>query len=380
MVRDPPRGMTRGGVKRRRAANNGGDASSARPRPRPQPSAAETPVGRDVLGHVYPAVDTLRAHVLTVLPAASRLRRNKVASLGRNAGGEAESRLARFLDTTLVCALAPPESPAAGGGGDDAYQLYLCFSQRSDQLAATMGDGPAAASAVQAEVGPVPPRCAVGDELTAGRQMVDFVIWLLFQRLPARSLRPDHLLCEGFRRQAGRHDAAHSTIPGIRSHDPNPHVDALKAPPWTHLLALLGRSGQEVMLHLLLGCAIFVAVDAGLGNYHQLSGASPQSPGRLRPRAPQRRSLVPPSLTTRRPALVRAGTVQARVGAKQRPPGQGESPVRCDSCPESHLVCQGSNHGAWPRPRWVQAHPYVPAWGGGGRRATARATDGPQTS
>ncbi|KAF0638481.1 hypothetical protein FPSE5266_10706 [Fusarium pseudograminearum] len=42
--------------------------------------------------------------------------------------------------------------------------------------------------------------------------------------------------------------------------------------PWPQLLALLGKAGEEIMTKLLLDASIYVAVEAGLNNYHQLSG------------------------------------------------------------------------------------------------------------
>lgn len=63
-----------------------------------------------------------------------------------------------------------------------------------------------------------------------------------------------------------------SRIPGIYCLHPNTHVAALKQAPWTHLLAFLGQSGQRIMVDLLVDCSIFVSLEAGLGNYYQLSG------------------------------------------------------------------------------------------------------------
>lgn len=65
-----------------------------------------------------------------------------------------------------------------------------------------------------------------------------------------------------------------TTIPGLFLDSPNHHVDALKAAPWPAVLALLGRSGESVMIDLLLDCAIFAPVESGYGNYAQMSGES----------------------------------------------------------------------------------------------------------
>ena len=106
-------------------------------------------------------------------------------------------------------------------------------------------------------------------------KLLDFVVWLLFSREPTGSW-PKHLLCDGFRRQAGpRHpadSAAASTIPGLYLLHPNQHFQALKAPPWPQLLKLLGKEGERIMLDLLVDCAIFGSVKAGKGNLYQLGG------------------------------------------------------------------------------------------------------------
>ncbi|KAI9871385.1 MAG: hypothetical protein M1830_002966, partial [Pleopsidium flavum] len=67
------------------------------------------------------------------------------------------------------------------------------------------------------------------------------------------------------------HDTA-AVIPGIVSHYPNNHVNTLKGSVWTEVLTLLGKGGELVMLDLILDNEVFVAVESGRGNYHQLSG------------------------------------------------------------------------------------------------------------
>lgn len=46
----------------------------------------------------------------------------------------------------------------------------------------------------------------------------------------------------------------------------------MKQSPWPQLLLLLGKFGESIMINMLLDCAIFLPVDAGQGNYYQLSG------------------------------------------------------------------------------------------------------------
>jgi telomerase reverse transcriptase len=108
---------------------------------------------------------------------------------------------------------------------------------------------------------------------------VDFVTWLLFSREKLNT-RPKHLLCNGLRKsvasaiveKGGNNNSSH--IPGLYEVQPNDNARALKAEPWPQLLALLGKSGEAIMLDLLVDSAIFVPVESGIGNYHQLCGES----------------------------------------------------------------------------------------------------------
>lgn len=100
---------------------------------------------------------------------------------------------------------------------------------------------------------------------------MDFVIWLLFSREKAPSKRPQHLLCDGFRKGVAQHASA-SSIQGLYSLYFNERVANIKQAPWPQLLHLLGKSGEGMMINLLLDCSIFLPVEAGQGNYYQLSG------------------------------------------------------------------------------------------------------------
>ncbi|KAF4510782.1 hypothetical protein G6O67_002648 [Ophiocordyceps sinensis] len=231
------------GVKRKREENGPSD------RKRPG-SAHVSPVRRDLLQQYYPKVQTLRDHVISKLPGSSRLRRKKIASLGgRKDRDTVESTLAHVLDTTLVCSSESPPST-----GESAFQQFLSFSQQGDESYVSLSDGVSASTEAQSEI-------------------VDFVVWLLFQREPRASTWPKHLLCDGFRRGAREGALGGLAIPGIYSLYPNPHAAALKQAPWPHLLLLLGQSGQRLMVDLLVDCSIFMGLDAGSGNYYQLSGA-----------------------------------------------------------------------------------------------------------
>lgn len=103
-------------------------------------------------------------------------------------------------------------------------------------------------------------------------QLVDFAIWSLFNREKKPGAWPKHLLCDGFRKKAREGDPNGTSIPDVYSLYPNHHAAALKQEPWPHVLALLGRSGQKIMIDLLVERSIFVTVEAGIGNYYQISG------------------------------------------------------------------------------------------------------------
>lgn len=224
-------------------------STASRTKSSPSESSA-SPVKRDLLERSYPLVQTLRQYLLSKLPASSRLRRKKISALGKaEVCGESEIQVAQVLDTTLVCGKGQPLDHAAS---DMRWQQWVSFSQKGDESYVTISDAREAESS-QSEI-------------------VDFVIWMLFSRDKKTGSWPKHMLCDGFRRTATEVDHGGSTIPGIFSRFPNYNVATLRVAPWPQILALLGQAGEKVMLDLLLDCSIFVAVEAGFGNYYQLSG------------------------------------------------------------------------------------------------------------
>lgn len=105
------------GKKRKRASLP--DASRKRVKPTPPAAAAvpiptPTPINHPVLSYYYPRVLPLRAYLLELLPASSRSRSRKIASLAltqrddnsdhdkENKEQDSTSALAKHLDTTLV--------------------------------------------------------------------------------------------------------------------------------------------------------------------------------------------------------------------------------------------------------------------------------------
>ena len=85
------------------------------------------------------------------------------------------------------------------------------------------------------------------------------------------------MLCHGYQRArpprtASEDHCVQTNIPGIVSHYPNEYVNELKSSAWKELLGLLGKEGDRIMLDLVLECGLFFCVDAGQGNYYQISG------------------------------------------------------------------------------------------------------------
>ncbi|KAL2212499.1 hypothetical protein CC79DRAFT_421481 [Sarocladium strictum] len=214
-------------------------------------SAPSNPVQRDLLTQYYSSVTTLREYLLSSLPRSSRLRRKRLSSLCSAADrGELESQLATLLDTALVCAAKTNTNK-----DEVRWAQWAAFSsaQKHDDSTVTISNGLSGSHFCQNEI-------------------VDFVIWLLFQREQSGS-RPKHLLCDGYRKTQRDDGKAATTIEGAYSLYPNAHVAMLKETPWPQLLKLLGQSGEKIMINLLLDCSIFVRVQAGHQNYYQLSGS-----------------------------------------------------------------------------------------------------------
>lgn len=122
-------------------------------------------------------------------------------------------------------------------------------------------------------------KIVVPDPLTPS-QIVDFVIWLLFNRIHPTVHKPPHTLCLGYQRASSHGEngvtlSAATGISGLVNLYPNTNVDAVKSQPWVNLLASLGKDGDKFMANLLLECALFVPVDSGDHNLRQISGRLP---------------------------------------------------------------------------------------------------------
>ncbi|VUC33904.1 unnamed protein product [Clonostachys rosea] len=208
-------------------------------------------VTRKLLEHCFPHVQTLRHHLLSQLPSASRLRRKKITALtARDALTEIEGRVAALLDTALICTRVPPARKSETG--DIRWEQWKNFSQKGDESYVSISD---TRSAKQSQT-----------------EILEFVVWLLFNREKSTNTQPCHVLCNGFDVKPGNGDKGTTSIPGIYSRFPSSSFEALKEAPWPEVLALLGQSGERLMIDLLLDYSLFVTVDAGHGNFYQLSG------------------------------------------------------------------------------------------------------------
>ena len=255
-------------------------SSGKRVKGRQESISAQLPTAHPTLSLYYPQVLTLRHFLISKLSKAARTRRRKIAYLGRlpptpaatgdrplarglsfnnrSIAGEgshlndADAALSHLLDSVLVCAAA---NALPGPCQNSRAQDFDLFSQ---QVISTAG-------------GTCTPRSSCQSDL------VDFAIWLLFNRLHRDANRPPHLLCHGYQRaQAPRstneNHGALAGIPGIIARYPNNNVSTLKNGAWSGLLALLGQEGDRIMLDILLHCGLFTLCSGGNGNCYQLSG------------------------------------------------------------------------------------------------------------
>ncbi|KAH8703330.1 hypothetical protein BGW36DRAFT_85569 [Talaromyces proteolyticus] len=223
-----------------------------------------------VLSRYYRRVVTLRQYLLEELPSTSKARRRRIASLGKSGHGSDATantslhlnasndkngditHLVRLLDTTLVGELKRSIPTVVEARQRD----FAAFTQSEER------------SLLWTDTGPCSPQS----------EIVDFVIATLFNRAMRSERKPQHVLANGFhlatRKQILDKNvyAMEFNIPGLVSQFPNHHVAALKKAPWTDLLGLLGVSGDDIMIRLLLDCAIFSCVDENKSAFYQISG------------------------------------------------------------------------------------------------------------
>ncbi|KAL2046145.1 hypothetical protein N7G274_001592 [Stereocaulon virgatum] len=187
----------------------------------------------------YDQIFTLRNHILTKMPTASKTRRRRIAAAGDP-----------IFDRTLICIRDVD-------AGKPNVSLLKDFEAYSQQLSLTAGSS--------------------FNEGHSQSDLIDFALWRLFYRTHRQAHKPPHILCHGYQRvrnegRANQDHCALAGIPGLVSHYPNGNVDTMKDAAWAKILGLLGKEGNEIMLDMVMLCGIFVAVDGGQGNYYQLSG------------------------------------------------------------------------------------------------------------
>ncbi|OXV06383.1 hypothetical protein Egran_05849 [Elaphomyces granulatus] len=237
--------------------------------------ATRTPGDHPVLSRYYSRVVTLRQYILDRLQSCSRSKRKRIALFGKKPNMEASASTARIvLDSTVgrepqlngknVQSIAGLLDSTLVGVVHDASQG---IQERRQREFATF--------AHQSQNRSSP---ANSDAASLQGEIVDFVISNLFNRNFSSYRKPQHILVHGFQRAAPSLFAPQEcgalpiTIPGVAMQYPNQNVTALKSAPWTDVLALLGQSGGDIMISLLLDCGIFSCLDRVKRIYYQISG------------------------------------------------------------------------------------------------------------
>ncbi|KGY14464.1 hypothetical protein PABG_12677 [Paracoccidioides brasiliensis Pb03] len=229
-----------------------------------------------VLSLYYSRIMTLRDYLHAQLPASSKSRRRKIASIGLN-----NQRGTRH---TLFSLTLPPRSPSSGILRTheetqiiaDVLDSTLVGILKESDRAINDARQKEFAAYTQSKVRSSLEYTNIGATISQS-DIVDFAILSLFKRFRGSFYKPPHLLCHGFQRATGqcRPDHEHDAmvgIPGVVPQYPNKNVSTLKNSPWTDVFGLLGQTCAEVMLHLLLDCAVFTEVDGKNGSFYQLSG------------------------------------------------------------------------------------------------------------
>ncbi|KAJ5177714.1 reverse transcriptase [Penicillium coprophilum] len=240
------------GKKRKRPIKDGPTSShigvTTSPRFRtPAPISLGTKTSHPVISLYYRNVVPLREYLLQQLPVTSKSRRRRILTVDSREDNAQSQTLAELLDSTLVGVLKET-SPILNSERQKEYSSFN-ESQSRSVLAST-------------DTGPTCPQSEV----------VDFVIWKLFNQNNGSYQKHQHLLMYGFQRQSMGRNARATSIPGIASQFPNQNVQVLTQGAWTEILGLLGSNGEDIMMQLLFDCGIFAAIDARKGIYYQLSG------------------------------------------------------------------------------------------------------------
>lgn len=236
-------------AKRKRAVCVHHDQASKRIKAGEEGGRPKQDIFHPVLGKYYKKVLTLRAYLILHLPAQSRKRRLSIQTPLPNAKNAVE--LGRLLDTTLI--------GIREWVPIDDKEHERSFEQFSQQLSAsTIGQSTLAKTHSHAEV-------------------MDFAVWLLFNRSYPLLHRPPHILCHGFQRVAPNWRSETRALPtcpspGLVTTFPNEHFERLKSQIWAEAMKLLGHDSDRISIQLILNCGIFAPIDEISGQLLQLSG------------------------------------------------------------------------------------------------------------
>ena len=216
-----------------------------------------------VLNVFYPKVWTLHEYLLSQLPKSSRRRRQKLwrtAAAPKNEADDAERALQQAVSELLEHAVVGSSDIDEIKQDEGRDQDFHHFSQ--GLVGSTLGSSD-------------------GGRIVSQVELVDFAVWLLFNKIHPGAHRPPHVLCHGIQRtSAAKHNGlavgAGSSVPGLASMFPNEHLERMKSPIWAKILRILGNGGDCIMLNLILHCGVFLPLEGSQHNLYQLSGTLPK--------------------------------------------------------------------------------------------------------
>ncbi|KAI9728984.1 MAG: hypothetical protein M1828_000069 [Chrysothrix sp. TS-e1954] len=236
-----------------------------------EPEAKRTKtVDRDHLNHpvlsaFYPRLQTLRQYLLCHLPRSSKRRRQKVERLGKR-------------DTTDLSDLQRSLHRALGDLLDHALVARLEVDDAEDENTRTDRQRDQDIQHFSQQLGGSSTLSSSADGRSVYQsELVDFVVWRLFNRVYPSEHRPPHVLCHGVQRISTTHNVglgafASSSMPGLTCMFPNEHLEQVKNPLWSKVLNSLGVGGDRIMMDLLTHCGVFVPLEHESARYYQLSG------------------------------------------------------------------------------------------------------------
>ena len=206
---------------------------------------SDNAVLQPLLNHCYHEVKSLKRYLVDALPSSSRNRRRRIESFE-----EEKPDHRKLLNGTLV-GLLTNVSPAVR-----ASRL-----QQLDHFTQTQRSNPTLSATTQ--------RCSVDEVL-------QFVIWSLFQHQDPDRKKPNHILCHGLERSItnarSKLDHVKPIMPGVLQRHDNVCVDTLKGPLWRQVMALAGADAESIFINLFLDCGLFLPLGHDTGSYYQLSG------------------------------------------------------------------------------------------------------------